>query len=64
MQELPRKRFLVFLSLKNDQGRLDTKACDTMQEVNDFLSQERHTATGYAVLDREKQDFIKKKNLF
>lgn len=63
MHEPPKKRFTVFMSFGDD-GHLDTRQCDTMQEVNEILSKVRHTATGYAVLDREKGDFIKKRNLF
>lgn len=63
MQEQPKKRFTVFIAVK-DQEYLDVEPCDTMEEVNKTLGQARHTATGYAVVDRERGEIVKKKNLF
>lgn len=57
------RRFLVILV--NKEGRKEvqwSKECGTLTEANQAIFDAKKKATGYAILDREFQKFIKSKN--
>jgi hypothetical protein len=63
MPEAKRKRFMIFISLK-DKDYMETPECETIQEVAEILKEAQKTSSGYAVFDRVQKEFTENHNFF
>lgn len=61
MPDRDTRRYAVLLldATRDKQWR---EECDTLREADDIVERERHRASGYAVFDREDQEFAKSRN--